>query len=399
MRSDPNMNFSKKSYYRKQSVEKLYKLIKRKVLIDMRTVKRFRIWQILVLKRKIAIFMRKVKETNKRFLHRNLKVIMQVLKKPIRETFNKLYNSDLKVQIPRFLYPQVSICKLLSISLKLIAKSQCSSFLSLVFLPKDLKKKVFGLWKSRTYQASPFLHRNYVLALNCMGIVLRHTWRNLNYAWQKVNRMRHRVETIALIKSIKKIFLKKISWAFRKVSQPRFNRRKIEKPKFEAKGIDKQLKASSILLEMMIRKKKGIENKELDIKVAKFFNSWKMICLENSVPNFIMKRHYRNWGIKILTSGLKSLTNKKKFIIFSELKNLKASKAVFQIDHAIVQNQATILVKLESQHYSKLKELKIIKHLQTLNKCKITFNTSLCKWLIRWKKCLKAPENLEVLHI
>ena len=124
MRNEPNMNFSKKSYYRKQSVEKLYKLIKRKVLIDMRTVKRFRIWQILILKRKIAIFMRKVKETNKRFLQRSLKVIIEVLKKPLRESFNKLYTCQ-KIQIPKFLSTSVAVCKFSVIALKLLAKSMC----------------------------------------------------------------------------------------------------------------------------------------------------------------------------------------------------------------------------------------------------------------------------------
>ena len=398
MRSDSTLSFSKKSYHRKQSVEKLYKLIKRKVLIDMRTVKRFRIWQILVLKRKIAIFMRKVKDTNKRFLQRSLKVIIEVLKKPIRETFNKIYNADLKIQIPKFLASSVALCKFSIITLKLLSRFQSSCLLPLTLSPINLKQKSFLLWKSRAYSSSPFLHRNQVLTLSIMGIILKHRWQHLNFAWRKVNRMRQRIESIMLGKSLKKLVNKKQSFAFRKISQPRFQRRKTE-TKYE-KLIETHVKTGGILLEMMIRRRKGVEFKEFEAKTSQFFHKWKQQSYE-SIPNFIMKRHYRAWSSKLLANFIKTLQRKNIYLVWKKLQtaNKPIMKNSFPIDFAIIENQATILVKLESQHYSKLRELQLMKKFEKLNKCRKVFWKCFRTWVLRWKEVLKTPDNLEVIKI
>ena len=400
MRNEPNLIFSKKAYYRKQSVEKLYKLMKRKVLIDMRTVKRFRIWQILVLKRKIAIFMRKVKETNKRFLHRSLKVIIEVLKKPMREAYNSIQASQQKIQIPKFLSHSVAVCKFSIINLKLLAKSVSFCMIPAALSKENLKLKTFGIWKSRAYQASPFLHRNLVLALSTMQIILKHRWHHLNFAWQKVSKLRKRIETIMLPKCVKKISKKKIAWAFRKIFHPRFPRRKLEaqkKPKLQVNHI----KTGTLLLDMMLRKKKGIDAKQMDLKLNSCFSSWKQLATENSVPNFIMKRHYRSWSLKLMVNSLKYLQDKVKSSIFFKLKSAKFSSksSLFQIDKHIIENQAQVMEKLESQHYIKLQEAKVINKYEKLNKCHIIFWKCLMRWIMRWKDSVKSPDNLEVIYI
>lgn len=375
--------------------------MKGKVLIDMRTVKRFRIWQILVLKRKIAIFMRKVKETNKRFLQRNLKVIIEVLKKPIQYSFNKLCAAHQKIQIPKTLSASVAVCKFSITSIKLLAKQVSHCLLPKALPLQSLKIKAFALWKSRAYQASPFLHRNLVLTLSTMGILLKHRWHNLNFAWQKVNQKRKRVETIMLARCIKKISLKKIALAFRKVSQPRFQRKKLENPKKSIEIEEIHVKTGSMLLEMMFRKKKKVDSKEMFMALSRDFYVWKQLSTENSVPNFIMKRHYRNWSLKILVSSMKYLEGKSIFLGFSSLKSLKSHQISkkFPIDKHLIENQALILVRLESQHYSKSKEFSHINRCEKLNKCRVFFWKSLVKWMARWKELLKAPDNLEVIYI
>ena len=231
-----------------------------------------------------------------------------------------------------------------------------------------------------------------------MGIILKHRWHNLNFVWQKISRLRQRVETIMLANCIKKISKKKISWAFRKISQPRFIRRIAEKNKINKKTLEKHVNTGTLLLGMMIRKKKDIDYKEMEIVVAKYFNVWKNLANERNIPNFIMKRHYRCWSLKMLVNSLTYLHQKLKSSIFHTLNSQPkpANPNLFKIDKEIIENQAKIMVKLESQHFNKLREVKIVKRLEKLNKCKIIFWKHLKRCLMKWKETLQIPDNLEV---
>ena len=82
--------------------------------------------------------------------------------------------------------------------------------------------------------------------------------------------MRQRIESIMLGKSLKKLVNKKQSFAFRKISQPRFQRRKTETK--SEKLIETHVKTGGILLEMMIRRRKGVEFKEFEAKTSQFFH-------------------------------------------------------------------------------------------------------------------------------
>lgn len=401
MRSEQGVAISKITYYRKQSVEKLYRLLKRKVLIDMRIVKRFRIWQILILKHKIAIFLRKVKETNRKFLLRSFRVVVGVLEKPLRISFNKVFNCEYKAQVPKTLNPKVSVCKLALINIKLQSRSLCTSLLPSTIHDSDLKSKSFALWKSRAYKASPFLHRHLVLTLSVMSIVLKLRWQNLSYGFQKVNRMRQRVETISLCKTLEKIAIKRISQAFRKVSHPRFIRKKAENIKVDGKIMQEKIKTSTCLLEMLVQKKRGIEVKQMELALSKAFHKMKQVSNESNVPNFIMKRHYRSWSLKLMINALSYQQIVRKKIGFGKLMLLRprVQKEVFPIDKSIIENQAQILVRLESQQYAKLKEFKVIKRCERVNRCRKVFWKCLRMWLARWCEILNAPDNLEVSFI
>lgn len=401
MRSEQGVAISKITYYRKQSVEKLYRLLKRKVLIDMRIVKRFRIWQILILKHKIAIFLRKVKETNRKFLLRSFRVVVGVLEKPLRISFNKVFNCEYKAQVPKTLNPKVSVCKLALINIKLQSRSLCTSLLPSTIHDSDLKSKSFALWKSRAYKASPFLHRHLVLTLSVMSIVLKLRWQNLSYGFQKVNRMRQRVETISLCKTLEKIAIKRISQAFRKVSHPRFIRKKAENIKVDGKIMQEKIKTSTCLLEMLVQKKRGIEVKQMELALSKAFHKMKQVSNETNVPNFIMKRHYRSWSLKLMINALSYQQIVRKKIGFGKLMLLRprVQKEVFPIDKSIIENQAQILVRLESQQYAKLKEFKVIKRCERVNRCRKVFWKCLRMWLARWCEILNAPDNLEVSFI
>lgn len=365
----------------------------------MRKVKRFRIWQILVLKRKIALFMRRVKDTNRRFLQRSLKVIIEVLKKPLTFSFRKLQNSEQKPHIPRTLEPQVASCFIFMAYLKLLAKSN-----SCCLLPSNLKgfhlvRKAFCFWKSRAYPASPFLQRKLVLILSVMGIVLRRRWQNLHFGFSKIGRMNERVESIPVCKAVLRIFHKKMLWAFRKIYQPRFSRRKIEKKKVDSGMLKQKIKTSALLLETMIYKKQGVERRTAKYWMAQSFNLWKQLSNENNVPKFIIKRSCKSWGCKIMQVVLSNLQKKIKKSVFKSFpikKHEKTSPENFPIDKNLIINQAQILVRLESQHYNKLKELKKFKKLEKLNKCKVFFWKGMMKWMGIWKAVLFAPDDQEV---
>ncbi|OMJ70857.1 hypothetical protein SteCoe_31072 [Stentor coeruleus] len=399
MRSEQSVAMFKITYYRKQSVEKLYRLLKRKVLIDMRIVKRFRIWQILILKHKIAIFLRKVKETNRKFLLRSFRVVVGVLEKPLRISFNKLSNCEYKAQVPKTLNPKVSVCKLALINIKIQSRSLCTSLLPSTIHDSDLKSKSFALWKSRAYKASPFLHRNLVLTLSVMAIVLKLRWQNLTYGFQKVNRMKQRVETISLCKTLEKITIKRISQGFRKISQPRFIRKKAENIKVDEKIMKQKIKTSTCLLEMLVQKKRGIEIKQMELALSNAFHKMKQVSNENNVPNFIMKRHYRSWSLKLMINALTYQHMIRKKLGFGKLRLLRPNlrEDVFPIDKSIIENQAQVLVRLESQQYAKLKEFKVIKRCEKVNKCRKVFWKCLRMWLARWCEILNAPDNLEKL--
>ena len=395
MRSE---SVSKITYYRKQSVEKLYKLLKQKVLIDMRKVKRFRIWQILVLKRKIALFMRKVKETNRRFLQRTLKSIIEVLKKPLAFSFGRIKSSSIRPLLPSHLNPSLSCLKLFQLNLNLQTRiNSTTQFNS--FTPNfHLKRKSFQLWKSRAYPSSPFLQRKLVLTLSVLGIVLSHRWENLNFAFQKVSILRERIETIPLSRVISRIVHKRMMFAFRKVNQPRFNRRQQE-PKVDVKAIKARVITSAFMVEMMIRKKKGFEARQGKLEVLKSFNLWKQLSNENQVPKFIMKRHCRSWACKILAIGLKCLLDKSRRSVFKVFKVEKpkiVDKENFPIDKFIIENQAHVLAKLETQHYNKIREVKKVRKIEKMNKIRVFFWKGLKEWMGRWKVLLLAPDDQQV---
>lgn len=396
MRSE---SVSKIAYYRKQSVEKLYKLLKQKVLIDMRKVKRFRIWQILVLKRKIALFMRRVKETNRRFLQRSLKVIIEVLKKPLVFSFRKIFNCDKKPHIPLTFGPQVATCLIFISYLKLMNKSNSSCLLPRCLQDLHLTRKAFFFWKSRAYPASPFLQRKLVLILSVMGIVLRRRWRNVQFGFCRIARMSERIESIPLCKAVLRLVHKKLLWAYRKVYQPRFKRRKTEVKKLDPAVYNKKIKTSSILLESMINKKQGIERKIGKFWLSQSFNLWKQLSNENQVPKFILKRQCKSWGCKIMQVVLTNLQKKVKKSVFGcfPTKTCEKNKPEnFPIDKNLIINQALVLARLESQHYNKLKELKKFRKLEKLNKCKIVFWKGMMRWMDKWKIVLFLPDDQQV---
>ena len=97
----------------------------------------------------------------------------------------------------------------------------------------------------------------------------------------------------------------------------------------------------------------------------------------------------------------RGIQNRLKTQAFYMVKSKKANIApkIFEIDKAVIENQAKILVQLEFQHFAKLKGLRLIKRSEKLNKCRLFFLRFFRKWLFKWKELLKATENLKVSYI
>jgi hypothetical protein len=216
-----------------------------------------------------------------------------------------------------------------------------------------------------------------------------------------VSRIRERTETIPLCKAILKVFQKKMFFAFRKVNQPRFSRRKVDK-KAEFKVFVEKVKTSSILLEIMIKKKKRFDSLQRKLELLKSFNLWKLLTNENQVPKFIMKRHSRSWACKILAVSIENLVCKVRrmsFRMFKVERKTVVVKDVFPIDRLIIENQARVLEKLESQHHHKSREVKRLKKLEKINKIRVFFWKGLKYWMDQWKILLFAPDDQQVLFI
>lgn len=119
----------KNTFSRQRAATKIYRMLEMRLFVDARLVKRFRIWQIHIIKGDISRFLKNVRRTNVKYMTNRLKVIMKILSKPTRNVFTKIANHISQKKLPTLLLPNLGVCKLFGF----LNKKQSKTRLTTVF--------------------------------------------------------------------------------------------------------------------------------------------------------------------------------------------------------------------------------------------------------------------------
>ncbi|CAG9328314.1 unnamed protein product [Blepharisma stoltei] len=386
---------------RQKAASKLYRILEMKLFVDARLVKRFRIWQIHIIKGGISRFLKNIRRTNVKYMTSRLKVIMKILNKPTREFFLRLANHTSQIKIPSSLLPNIGACKIIAYLNKKQAKARLTSIFKI--LPniterKSLIKIAFNLWMSLSFNSSPFLHRPLVLTLQILCIILNKNNRLKQIAWDNIKRKNYLSKGFPLLRTLQILVNKRFKFSIGKLAQPRFQiRRRWEDPQIAESYKKRALNTAGALMESMIRRKMRIEQIESIRSLSISFTLWKKrTTISLAVPSFIKKRQTRQWSLALIKNSLQAVIYRNKLQSFRAIRTktlIRKEYKGFEIDKAIIKNQAMINAQLEKQLEAKIEESHKTKRSEKVKCLNFIFKTHLREVLYKWASIVGSEKN------
>ena len=387
------------------AVKMIVDTISRKLFVDNRIVRYFRIWQLNYLTPILKSVYSTHKQTSEKLTASTFQLLNRILQKQLHKAFSKW---QLKYQMSKVnnLSDQylTGALKLVAVLLNIDSKTLIQKYFSSFFKPYSRKKplklvKALKLWKEKTINSLLTESRKEQGVIRIVHSLNKKVTPVIHFGLSQVllrgkNLLAVRTMTLVLTKNIQNHF------------HVCFAKLRCLKPFTKVKNWnsrEKQTRLSTLQKVTSFYKLNRILNKPLNLrakyaKKLRFFLRWKkespLDTLEKSIHLYSMapSEHLKDFALVFFFRTLKKqlkLNLLKALSTWKDVPSLATIKkhSEFQIDKNIISNQATVLSSLESQISKRTQENLLCKKKRLLRRLGFLVTRNMKKHLSKWYRC------------
>lgn len=394
---------------KKIAAERLVRILSNKLFVDIRKVRRFRIWQSEYLDHVMAGISQKNTEKQMKLKLRYLQFLSFILQKHLRAslyTWIQVLRASKSFSLPRS--KLLASIKIIAISMIRQNKAQniknfaIASANSASWRPCKVKLALFS-WKR--WVVSELLaesHRE-MAGVRLVHFLRKKTAPLMSFALRKFFfRTDKKVSICALVVLVRDWTVRRKHFAFMKLAKKKNVFTPAGRPgrdlKFKVNMLKKIVGIRKMNLIVAQRKEKrtfGI-GKDAFFYLVKCFIVWKSIRRVKRRLGRRPKatnRRIKNMGLRFIISKLKEKTLNKLSSSLSRWRSSGKKSKLFEIDKFVIINQAQVSVHIEAQILKKENDIKAIKKLTSLSNLVLCSLKRLKQYFNTWAEILTFDES------
>ena len=352
--------------------------------VDFRVVKRFRFWQVRILKEKVVAFKRILRSTNRNYLSSRLRVVLKIFKSGLSATLATWRQGQAQIELPSDIRPQLAAGKFGVLVQFLQAKPKLYSHFrqplgtrkgkisksDLVLWTKSSLKRAFTVWLSKAYKPEPLLHRKYQLLLQTKVLLEKRLLSSKSHSWRLLKRHTAYPNPAPLTVSLKTPLFRLLRYTFFQLK----------------KGLSDNSRPK-ITVFAGIQALKSVLDTRFDrhLRLLWGFSTWK----------YAKKWSDNREGARSL-KRLANIGTRKAF--FEVVTKQEGRQGGFDIDKHIIANQALLLVHLEKELMKRNREAQALERAYSLHVLSASAQSRVRSYLHHWLFFPAADLHADLTH-
>jgi hypothetical protein len=388
---------------KKIAAEKLVRILSNKLFVDIRKVRRFRIWQSEYLAHVMEGISQLKLEKQSKLKTRYIQFFIFILQKHQRKALLSWHHSTRALKLQTFPSSRMlSGVKLASFIIQKQGQDLGFKNFSLAFIKSNswrVGKVRLALFTWKRWVVSELLaesHRE-MAGIRIVHFLHKKTAPLASFALRKsFFRTEKKVAICSLAVLVKRLVLNRKSFGFMMMVKKKNGvtpvGRGLRDYRFKFTAL-KRFAGVKKMIQIVNNKKR---EKEVFLELVKSFLKWKM--LKKTKKRLFKRpkttnRRIKMMGLKFLMTKARSLASGRLSSSFSQWKNMKKQKKVFEIDKLLIFNQAQVSAHIECQIMRKEGELKKIKRATLISNLLLSFLKRMKKIFDLWAEVLIIDDS------